>query len=367
MKKRLIIIISLVILVIILLLYYNNKIVTRNTIKELVHNNKMINILIACSNVYNNNMHRFYSILTVNPDNKEIGITFIPPSQRIDLSGLGKRFYRIDEVDLNDFKRLSAALGRDLRIKILYFVELYSPDVERVVDLIEGIDLYVLDQVKGIHGVEFGLNYFDGKKILSYINSTEKNSIFKKYDRIQDIILTLYYNRNKYKRFLNLGFISESVETIKTNLLPQELFSIAMLLFNSSDLFFIILPGRFNEEGYYFLDDIAYKIYREEFLKRILFSNKDKISLKVRILNGTTVTGLARKMRTFLVKEDINVVEFGTSSFPSIDTTVIINRKGNIIGLRSLSELIGVNKIYHVIDSNQLNDILIIVGKDYIK
>lgn len=366
MKKRLlIIIISSVIVLLVLFAIYSYKLRTRNAIEKFAANNRMINILIAGSNIYNENRHSFYSIISLNPENGRIGLTFIPPAFKVDLDGSGRYFYRIDEIDINDFKKLSDSLYSSLKLKIPFYVVLYSPDVERVVDLIGGIDLYVLDQVKGIHGIKFGLNYFDGEKIVQYINSTEEASIFTKYDRIQDILLTLYSSRDRYNKYINLELISEVIKSIKTNLMPQEVMTFAEILYKKkSNIISTILPGYFDDTGFYNTNERSYKIYEKDFLKKIVIDTDFHETIKIKILNGTSISGLAKKMRRFFIRKGLKVVEFGTSPYPQQDNTVIINQKGNTEFAEKVSGMIGVGIIHHIIDTTQLNNVLLIIGKD---
>jgi hypothetical protein len=352
LKKRIVTITAAAAVIIAALVIYNaHSIYTRNVIDNLVSQKRMINILIAGSNAFNNSRHRFYGIVSVNPENKKIGFTFIPPNMKLDLDGKGKNFQKIEDIDISDFNDISA----------------YSPDIIRVIDLIEGIDLFVLDQIKNDEGVSFGLRYLDGKKVVKYINTSENNSIFRKYDRVEDILLSMYYNKDKYAKFSSIEFISEAIKSIKTNILPQEVMSLMKLVFQESELVCSLIPGEFDDSGYYFMDNIAYKIFEKEFLTRLFLIEKANPAIKVKILNGTDIPGLARKMRNIMIRDGLNVVEFGTSPYHRIESTVIINQKGNIANVRKVSELIGVNRIYHIIDNTQMHDVLIIIGKDFVK
>ena len=359
--------ISVMAIILVLSIFIFLKKRTRNAVERFIENGKMINVLIAGSNTYNKNKHVFYAILSCNPEKNKIGITFIPSEFRVDLDGKGKSYQKINEISIKDFKNLSESLERDLKLNIPFYIVLYSPDVERIADLIEGIDLYMLDSIN-VPGLQFGLNYFDGDKIIQYINKVDENSIYKKYDRIQDILLTLYYNKERYEKYLNIEFISEILKTIKTNFLPQEILSFGKLIFKKkSDLKCTILPGFINEKNYYVIDDIAYKIYKKDFLRKLVIENDPDQQVKVKILNGTDIAGLARKVRRKLVNEGFNVVEFGTAPYPSFEKTVIINRRGETGPLRKVSELVGSNNIYHITDSSQLINVLIILGMDLAK
>lgn len=346
---------------------YFYRISTRNAIEALAQNKKMINILIAGSNVYRDNKHRFFAVLSINPENSRIGITFLPPNLKIFLDSGKKRSARIEDIDFDGFGRISQSLARDLKIHIPFFVEMYARDVQRTVDLIDGVDLFLLDQWKGQGNHRPGVNYMDGGRIVDYINSAEDNSIYRKYDRIQDVLLTLHSDRKRYKRFLNGQFISETIKNIRTNLLDQEILSLLGYFFDDSGIISTLVPGGLDEKGDYVIDDISYKLYENEFLRSMVLDEKNDQSVKVKILNGTNVPGLAKKMRNILMREGLTVVEFGTSPYPFFDRTIIINQRADTDYAMRVAEILGVDRVYHIIDSTQLNSALIIIGKDYVK
>lgn len=344
------------------LLYYH-RVSTRNAVHLLAQEKKMINILIAGSNKFNNNRHRFFGILSINPVNNNIGLTFVPHSYRIPVDEKEGEYTSIDKIDFTDFEVLQNTFKKDLKINIPFYIELYSPDVERFIDLIEGINLYVLDQVKDIPGLKKGMNYFDGKRTVSYINNAYENSIYIKYDRIQDILLTLYYNRESKKKLNNIDFISELFKTIKTNLLPQEIFKIGEILFKGGNLFTILLPGTI-KHGLYMPDDISFKIYEEQFITPVVVGKNLDAKLKLKILNGTNISGLARKLRNKLIREGLNVVEFGTSPYKKMKKSVIIFKRGWYAGISKVVRHTGITGVYPVSDNTQLYDVLVIIGED---
>jgi hypothetical protein len=348
--------------VVIVSLVYLVRLKTRNVVDALAINKSMINILVAGNNSFNNNRVPFYSIISINPDNGRIGVTFLPQTLKVDNGD--DETIRLDQMDVRDFDKLGEYLYRSLKLKIQFYVILYGPDAARFVDMIEGVNLYVLDQIKDIEGLHTGLNYFDGKKAVRYINQSDDNSIFKKYDRIQDILFTMYYNREEYRQYLNREFIAEMMRTIKTNILPNEAYSLSKIIMKNGDLFCTVLPGKVSAEGDYFLDEVAYKIYESEFLKRLVVKKDETENIKVKVLNAAGVPGIARKVRSLLVREGVSVVEFGTYPGPILDNSIIINQKGDISSVKKVSDLTGVTSIYHIVDSTQLQSVLFIAGKD---
>jgi hypothetical protein len=360
-KKKLIIALlsaALIAVFVVILFLYRMK--TRNAVEELAVGKKMINILIAGSNGYKERKFDLFAILSLNPENSNMGITFIPPSFRIKLSDSETK--RIDEVDFIYFEKLRRSIYRDLQIQVPFYIQLYAPDGTRITDMLEGINIFYLDQYGCGDFAKPGLNYFDGKKIMKYINSAEENSIYLKYDRIMDILLTVYYNRGEKKKLLTAPFLSELLDSLKTNLLPQELFTLSNYLSNEGELIYTILPGDLQDD-YYITDDITSKMYEKEFLGKLVAGTEEESARKIKILNATPVSGLARKMRNMLNRDGYNVVEFGTSA-DEMNKSIIISRKGDHAFVKKISELAGISDIYYIIDNSLLYNTLIIIGGD---
>ena len=343
---------------------------SRNVIDEIISNHDMINVLIAGRSAYNDNMFRFFSLVTINPANNNVGVTFIPPDYRILMNDGGTKTKKISEVDFYYFDRIRYTLKKDIQIDVPFYVIFYSPDVIRSVNLIEGINIFFLDQVQNasqnVSKKDFGLQYLDGEKVVQYINNVEKNSIYMKYDRILDIFLTLFIDKDNIKKLFNDRFISELFKNIRTNLMIQEIYSIAEIVFNSVNINSILLPGDFND-GYYTVDELSYRAYQQEFLTSLVLQSEPDPNVKIKILNGTNIPGLARKLRNDLIRDGMNVVEFATSNYPAIYDSIIICRKSDIKSVKKISDMTGIGKIYFVTDTTQLSNILIIVGEDMAK
>ena len=363
MKKKFILVIVLVSVLAVVLAYNYYAMRTRNAVEELIRDKKMINILVAGGNEYNKNRHRFLSIVSINPINNKIGITFIPPGYKVNMGG--DDFVKIDEIDFLYFNRIRDTFRDNLKMNVPFYIKLYSSDMKRIVNLLEGIDLFVLEQKDNSNKTGFGVHYFDGDKTMMYINNVPDKSIYIKYDRVLDILFSLYDKKEQYRHLHNPEFITELFKSVKTNLMPQELYELGRIVYKEGGLIATLLPGGI-EGDYYVTDDISYRIYEKEFLQGIILDKKTEPLIKVKLLNGTDIPGLARKMRNILIRDGINVLEFGTSPYERLDYSIIINRRGNYDAVMKVAETTGINKIYHIIDSTELNNVLIIIGKDYI-
>jgi len=338
---------------------------TRNVIEKIVDNKDLINILITGRNVYKENTFNFYALVSINPANNNIGITFIPPDYRIMMNDSGSDSIKISEVDFYYFDRIRYSLQKDLQLNVPFYVKIYASDVIRTIDLLDGVNLFSLDQAECITKGKTGLNYLDGHKALDYINCANMNSIYIKYDRILDVLLTLYYEREKRLAQLNEDYITEIIKNIRTNLLPQEIFSVIKLISGKGNVMSTLLPGG-TSAGFYLVDEINFKTYQQDFLGPLVAEGGAEPSVKIKILNGTSVQGLARKLRNDLIRDGLTVTEFGTSNNGNFEHSVIICRQCDIFTANRTAEIAGIDRIYFITDTSQLTNVLIIIGEDMV-
>lgn len=365
-KIRLVIIItSVCVLILSALLIY--RYFSRNAIDTFAANKELINILVAGSNDFNERRHSFYAIAHFNPDKKSVGVTFVPPHYLVTLNRRTGNALRLHEIPFSDHSDIIESLEEDLQITIPFYMEMYASGLVNIIDIIDGINLYILNQVLPQAYFSTGVNYTDGRKAVWYINKVNQNSIFQKYDRIMDVALTLFTNKEMYKKYVEKDYMNEIVSSINTNLRIQEIMSLMELVYDANTVYSTIMPGKMDKDGNYTVDDITRKLYEQKFLRPLVLDIKDSESIKVRILNGSDVPGQARRMRNALTREGLTVVEFGTSPYEITEKTVIINQKGNLNAALKVSSILGIAHMHHIVDSSQLADVLVIVGKDYLQ
>ncbi len=336
---------------------------TRNIVDLIASKKDLVNVLVAGRNAYKDDTFVFFAVLSVNPANGNCGITMIPPDYGIFMNDDGSKIKKISEVDFYYYSRIRYSIKKDLGLDVPFYINIYSPDVIRTVDLIGGVNIFSIDQASCVSNIDFGLNYLDGNKTVQYINCTRDNSIFIKYDRILDVILSLYHDKKLRDIYKNLEFISEVFKSIKTNMLPREIFSIAEFIREEGQFYSALLPGGYVND-LYIVDEISLKAYQQDFLMPIAVKDSGEYEIKIKILNGTSVPGIARTMRNSLIKDGFNVVEFGTSTYPPMKESVLICRKSDFFAAGSVSKNTGINNIYFVNDNTQLNNLLIIIGED---
>ncbi len=365
MKIRIALILSLLAALAISGVYVRHRMTlsSRNIVDQLSAEKSMINVLLAGSNQFNENKHRLFIVLSINAENNKIGMTFVPPGFALDTENDGIT-EQISSVSSGDYTVIADALGRELDLKIPFYAVFYSPDLVRITDLVFGVNLFVFEKEKMGHGIQFGVNYFDGDHLVHYINLTENGSIYSKYDRIMDVVFSLNNRRDEYREYLNQPMVELALQTVETNLNSREVLSLGSYFFSNTKIVWTLLPGKINSSGQYVMDDIARTVYRDLFLKKLVIEEQGELALKAKLLNATEIPGLARKYRSMLMREGVNVVEFGTYEERKLDKTLIIDRKGDAKVVAYLSELIGMDRAYQVIDNTQLHDVVIMLGKD---
>lgn len=362
-RKYVLILVPVIVISLLLGGAYLYQMSTRNAIETLVNKGQMINILLAGSNTFNNRYHRFYAILSLNPDNRRLGVTYLPPDFRVMMSSRRDRALPIKKVSMDDFDLIRQSIRDTLKLQVPFYIELYAPDVERFVDIAGGVNQFVFGQVEGEYFRPYRENYLNGYKVMKYINTAPGGSIYIKYDRVQDILSTLFYDKKEKMGVLNRDFIEKISGSVRTNLLTQESLRLARLVMQSDRIISVIPPGDM-QEGTYVVDDIAFRLYESEFLTPLVIDKAPALAPKIRILNGTRIPGLARRMRNSLIRDGVSVVEFSTAPYQEMKQTVIINREGDAGAAFRVSELTGIEKIYHIVDTSRMNNVLMIIGED---
>ncbi len=91
--------------------------------------------------------------------------------------------------------------------------------------------------------------------------------------------------------------------------------------------------------------------------------------IQVKVLNGTQVDGLAKKLSDFLRTKNFDVVIHGNYSSRDVKKTFIIDHLGDKKVIRRVTRILKIdpNQIKSEIKDFELTDITIVIGEDYQK
>jgi len=89
--------------------------------------------------------------------------------------------------------------------------------------------------------------------------------------------------------------------------------------------------------------------------------------IKIEVLNGCGVSGIADKLTDYLRENKIDVVNLGNYRSFEIENSIIIGRNKKIKNAELVASLVGLdrNSVIQQINPDYLLDVTFILGKDY--
>ena len=88
------------------------------------------------------------------------------------------------------------------------------------------------------------------------------------------------------------------------------------------------------------------------------------VRVRVQVLNGTHVRGLARRATTLLRDRGFDVVETGTTS-GQVDTTLVLDLSGHPDWARRVASMFTPSRIQARTDSSRYLDIAVVIGSSW--
>ncbi len=90
--------------------------------------------------------------------------------------------------------------------------------------------------------------------------------------------------------------------------------------------------------------------------------------IQVEVLNGCGISGLADTFKEYLRRKNIDVVQTGNYVNFDVDSTLIIDRIGNLKQAEYVADLLGVSKrrVITRINKDYFLDVSIVLGRDYL-
>jgi hypothetical protein len=97
------------------------------------------------------------------------------------------------------------------------------------------------------------------------------------------------------------------------------------------------------------------------------FIAPDALTITVEVLNGTKTAGLANRARDLFQSYDLEVMAPNNADNDQYQTTVVLDRKGNLDDAKRVGDIIHCTKIYSKPDPlvDQAVDVTVILGKDF--
>jgi len=86
---------------------------------------------------------------------------------------------------------------------------------------------------------------------------------------------------------------------------------------------------------------------------------------QIQVLNGCGYSGAAEAVRNFLTQQGFDIIEFGNASHWNYKETIVVARTENIIVAYDLGKILNTENVIQILDSTQMVEATVYVGKDY--
>jgi hypothetical protein len=87
--------------------------------------------------------------------------------------------------------------------------------------------------------------------------------------------------------------------------------------------------------------------------------------VKVEVLNGAGITGLAREVTQQLRDDGFDVVYYGNAGSLARDSTTVLDRAGNPEAAHAVGEALGVDRVEVALDTTLYLEATVILGRDW--
>lgn len=87
--------------------------------------------------------------------------------------------------------------------------------------------------------------------------------------------------------------------------------------------------------------------------------------LRVEVLNASNIPGLARRGTEHLRESGFDVVFYGNASGFSPDTSLVLDRLGNLQAAQQVADALGVQQVRAVPDTTLYLDVTVVLGSDW--
>ncbi len=295
---------------------------------------------------------------------------------------------RIDSIDTvfftDSLEAYAEAVGGLLGIEVPFWVHMTQSDFEAVVDIVEGLPLFVTNLPnEGPEAVRIpsGDVVLDGAKAVEYLAyASEEERDRERVARHQKLMIALLEEiGNEHETLEHASASRVLLDHLQTNIDRGAFVSLAGALSSLvSDrmitrqiegverrvvageqekvLLFPHQEGRWLQES---VRQVVGNLASEDSIR------DENIVIKLEILNGTDVTGLASRTAELYRSYGFDVVALGNAQSNEVERTRIVDRVGSEIFARRAAEIIRASLVESDPVPQAAVDVTIILGKDF--
>ncbi|MGO5065993.1 LytR family transcriptional regulator [Clostridium sporogenes] len=327
-------------------------------------------------------------VVNYNPKTKEINIVSVPRDTRVTMNG--KKIKINSAHAVNGVNGSIEAVENLLGIEINNYAKVDYEGFRKVIDAIGGVEMDITrnmnyddpSQNLHIHFQKGTTVHLDGKKAEEFFRWRKNNN----GTGLADGDLGRIENQHK--------FISKVIEKVKspsiipkipnilstipdyieTDMAPEEIikYGYAVTKGDKSNINMITLKGEAK-----YIGNVSYFIYDREKNRDIVYTLKtgstsqnnntntevDKSEIKIKVLNGTKVNGLAANCEKKL--KEMGYSNIVTGNGERRDFTKVRLKKDSFISTQEIESYLKIPNIEKNLQSDENFDIIILLGKDF--
>ena len=295
---------------------------------------------------------------------------------------------RVDSIDTVFFadgvSDYAQSVGELMGVELPFYIHLTQADLEAVVDLVEGVPLFVTDLPnEGPDAVRIpnGDVVLDGAKAVEYLAyASEEERERERVARRQKLVIALLEEiGDAHSTFEHASASRVLMDHLQTNIERQALVSLAGAFSSPVNdrmitrqiegierevatdegeelLLFPHQEGRWLRES---VRQVMGNLASEESIR------DENIVIRLEILNGTDVTGLASRTAELYRSYGFDVVSVGNAQSDEIEQTRIVDRVGNEVFARRTADIIRASLLESDVVAQAAVDVTVILGKDF--
>jgi anionic cell wall polymer biosynthesis LytR-Cps2A-Psr (LCP) family protein len=327
--------------------------------------------------------YRFFEILLYHPRTHRGAVIYIPGNVGLLIESVNK----MDRIDVLYHKGELSPLIRKLEeltgLKIPFWVDLPEARVSALVDLLGGLELFIPNPVEMVSRersvlLPSGSVLLDGDKVRDFISYQDPGeSDMDQAGRRQKFLQALL------KRMGESDILSsrQGMEALRA-IAASNLGSRALLSFVAEmkklEVDTLVFQRVLGSTRVVDEKELLFPHFEGQLLKEIVRqteqtiasqqpSSEGELTLSLEVLNGTTVTGLARRAASVFQSFGYDIVVIGNTETSDYEKTAVLDRKGRIEAAQQVAELIRCERVYsrpeEGVDTSV--DVTVILGKDF--
>jgi anionic cell wall polymer biosynthesis LytR-Cps2A-Psr (LCP) family protein len=335
---------------------------------------------------------QFTEILYYNPETHKGAILDIPGN----LGTIIESLERIDRIDLLYKEGRPGAYVDKLEeltgVEIPYTVEMSIGDVEKCVDLMEGLEMFIANPVEIIEEDEVvllpsGSMLLDGGKIATFVRYSEfpGESEIEKISRRQKFMQSFLGRLGERAEELTDPGVLRYLADFTSSDLDKRSLSALVLEIRKLDVDRIVFQRVLGVNRVVDAQTLLFPHYDGKLLKETVGQTLDSLAsteiasgeelrISLEILNGTNRNGLASRTAQLFKSFGYEVVHVGNAESFDYESTLVLDRSGNINKAQKVANIITCKHVNTVLEEtpeeadsepDMIVDVTIILGKDF--